>query len=427
MASSTSSSADAESAASPADADAAAFAEDAATHQPLASTRQWLPGLEMLRGVAATSVVFHHLWSLGTTPRFAGSWIVEGFGSWGVDIFFVLSSYLLIGQFLTEPKDRRVRPYFVRRAFRIIPAYYVSVIVLFLFFAQPAQVYSEQGLRQLIGNLTFTFWWDPAQSSSLNVNGVYWTLSLEIVLYLMIPAVGWLMRRRPLLTVGALAAMGIAWKLVCARSTGRIRGWFFDGVGPGEDIENIYMSRQFPGVLTLFAVGFGARWLVENKAWATSWTGAVRRWPTVAFFALLAPSVLWLDTIETGLNFRHWRWFAVWDAVVGLLAVPAIIALGSMAFDRRPSVVLRACEWLGIRSYGIYLWHFPIVLSVYGRTTAMNPPVVDHIQLRIALVFLLTFAFGAASYRLVELPAQLMGKRIATRWAKRLAPAATRL
>ena len=45
----------------------------------------WLPGIEALRGIAAASVVAHHCWALGTTPRFPGSWLVRGFGSWGVD------------------------------------------------------------------------------------------------------------------------------------------------------------------------------------------------------------------------------------------------------------------------------------------------------------------------------------------------------
>lgn len=374
-----------------------------------------MPGLEMLRGIAAISVVFHHLWSLGSQSRFAGSWIIEGFGSWGVDIFFVLSAYLLIGPFLTEPTGPRVRSYAVRRIFRVVPAYWLSVIVLFLFFAQPGQVYSAQGLRQLVGNLTFTFWWQPEQSSSLNVNGVYWTLSIEMALYAAIPLVGWCMRRRPLLTVGALALAGIGWKLVVARSPETVRGWFFDGLGPGPGIEAIFMSRQFPGILTVFATGFAARWVVEQRPQIRERLAGFGRFPMVTLGVLLVPSILWLRTIETGLDFRHWRWFAAWDAVLALLAVPAIVVLSSLRFEGAPSVVQRACEWLGLRSYGIYLWHFPIVLSVYGRTSAMLPPVTDDIVVRVALVLGLALLFGAASFRLVEQPAQARGKQLARR------------
>ena len=386
-----------------------------AIHQPVASTRQWLPGLEVLRGVAAVTVVFHHLWSLGTMPRFFGSWIIEGFGSWGVDIFFVLSSYLLIGQFLEPASRPRLRSYFVRRVFRIVPAYYASIVILFLFLAPHAQLFSAGGVRQLLGNLTFAFWWFPTLSSSLNVNGVYWTLSLEMCLYLAIPLVGFFLRRRPLLVGGALIAAGLGWKLVCARYPGAIRGWFFDGPAPPEGIVRIFMSRQFPGVLAVFAVGFLTRWLVERHPEVRGPFAWTNRHPIVAVVVLLAPTIVWLRTIETGLDFQHWRWFVVWDFVLALLAVPAIIGLSSITLTDRPGPMLRLGEWFGARSYGIYLWHFPIVLTVYGRGAEMLPPDTSSPHLKAALVLALAIGFGTASYHLIEVPAQEVGKRLATR------------
>jgi len=82
----------------------------------------WLPSIEVLRGIAALTVVFHHSWSLSTMPHFTGYKIVEGWGNWGVDLFFVLSGYLL-AEFFWRPRARGlVGSFYVRRIFRIAPA-----------------------------------------------------------------------------------------------------------------------------------------------------------------------------------------------------------------------------------------------------------------------------------------------------------------
>ena len=90
-------------------------------------------------------------------------WVVEGFGLWGVMLFFMLSGYLLADTFWrSEPADLRV--YAIRRFFRIAPAYYVSLALLFLFFAGHRLVFSEQGAKQLLANATFTHYLFPDYS-----------------------------------------------------------------------------------------------------------------------------------------------------------------------------------------------------------------------------------------------------------------------
>ena len=97
-------------------------------------------------------------------------WVIEGFGLWGVMLFFMLSGYLLADTFWRdEPADLRV--YAIRRFFRIAPAYYVCLVVLFLFFAANRLVFSEQGAKQLAGQRDLHAYLFPDYSSSLNVNG----------------------------------------------------------------------------------------------------------------------------------------------------------------------------------------------------------------------------------------------------------------
>lgn len=378
----------------------------------------WLPGIEALRGIAACSVVLHHSWSLGTTPHFPGSWLIKGFGSWGVDIFFLLSGYLLAGYFWSKDRRASVRSFWVRRFFRIAPAYYVNLLVLFLFFAEHHAVFSETGAKQVAGNATFTFWLRPEYSSSFNVNGVLWTLSLEMTLYLLIPLLAFAVARRPWLAMGAMIGAGLGWKLVCARYPHLIDQLFFGAGRPPEGIARIYLSRQFLGVLPIFALGIGLRWLAHRGRLLIV-QRPVQRYPVVTLILLLIPSALLLRTVETGLDYRHWRWFIGWDFTVALLAVPALLHAARPVTEGARSNVLRASNWLGERSYGIYLWHFPLVLSIYGRGPLLHPPDVSPIALKVPLILTLSILLGSASYRLVEQPGREMGRRLARRVAAR--------
>ena len=372
----------------------------------------WLPGIEALRGIAAGSVVLHHAWALGTSPEFFGSWLIKGFGSWGVDVFFLLSGYLLSEYFWQARRPGSVRAFYIRRVFRIVPAYYANVLILFVLFADHAQLFSRTGAKQVVANATFLFWWRPEYSSSLNVNGVLWTLSLEMTLYLAMPLLAFLVARRPALAVSAMIALGIGWKLVCARFPELIRDWYFGVGGAPEGLVRIFLSRQFLGVLPIFALGIGLRWLVHQGRLPFV-TRPVQRLPVLILVVLLVPSMVWAKTVETGLNFEHWRWFLGWDLVLAALAAPALLFASRPIAADRTSLALRVANWFGERSYGIYLWHFPVILSVYGRGVHLAPPDVSYIVPKLLLIFGLTIAFGWASYSLIEKPARELGRRLA--------------
>ena len=91
---------------------------------------------------------------------------------------------------------------------------------------------------------------------------------------------------------------------------------------------------------------------------------------------LLFPGVLFLVFVERSSFYTHWVWFSTFDTIIGLLIVPALLvaAAGTLA----PSRVNRLAEWAGQRSYGLYLWHFPVILVAYERGIAYAPPVLNH-------------------------------------------------
>lgn len=375
----------------------------------------WLPGIEALRGVAAFAVVVHHTWSLSTRPQFPGYWLVEGLGSWGVNLFFLLSGYLLCAYFWLDKSRRSLRVYGLRRFFRIGPAYYVNITILFVFFAQYALVFSPQGVKQILANVTFTQYLFPATSSSFNVNGALWTLTAEFFLYLFLPLMAIPFARRPVLTFVVLVSIGVGWRLWIALDGDALRSVYFgeaSTVPPG--IESLFLARQFPGIIPIFALGILLRWITQ-RGYLNELSRRLRGRTSIGPVLLaLIPSLLWLYWVEPGSDFNKPFLFTFFDYITAmLLFLPLIIAAQQdLNVDTGPG---RLSTWVGDRSYSLYLWHFPIILVVLGRGSEMLPPQTSHAAVRVAIILVLSFLFAHVSYTLVEKPGLQTGRRLATR------------
>ncbi|WP_369140011.1 acyltransferase family protein [Modestobacter versicolor] len=396
--------------------------------EPLASTPVWLPGIDVLRGIASAAVVVHHTYSLANRPDVPGGTIVEGLGSWGVDLFFILSGYLLCDYFW-RPKERRsLKVFWVRRFFRVAPAYYVQVLLLFLFFAAPSLLFSAQGLKQVLTQVTFTHYYTPNTSSSLNVNGALWTLSIEMTLYLTMPllalAVGWPATRGrralawPLLAVAGLIGLAVAYRLLVSYSGGGLQDLYFGAIGP-ESVPNarLYLARQFPAWIGLFALGIGLRWLIVNKQLPARLLGPTRHRVSL-FVLLLLPSLAWLLLTERAVQYTHPFLFAGFDLALGVLLLPALVYAARPSSSDEGGALIRAGVWLGDRSYGLYLWHFPVILVVYERGTALLPPDTSNPLFRVTAIAVLSVGLAMLSYRFVEAPARDYGRDL----SRRLAP-----
>lgn len=369
-------------------------------------SQNWMPGIEVVRGLAALVVVAHHMWSLSTMPRFRWYWVVEGFGSFGVNIFFVLSAFLLSPPSWSIHTRSDLAVFWGRRAARIMPAYLVTVFVLFIFFVPPDILLSTVGAKQVAANLTFTHQLFPSTIGSLGTNGVLWTLSIEFFLYLCLPLFGWLFNRAPFVTFTAMMTLGTGWRLLIGLNGDGLRSFYFGDIPVPVELQSLFVARQFIGYLPLFAIGMGTRWIYEHKR---SWFDARNFTINLPIaLGLLVPGMLFLVFVERAAFHTHWVWFSTFDTIIGILIIPALLvaAAGTLA----PSRLNRLAEWAGQRSYGLYLWHFPVILVAYERGIAYAPPVLSHWWLRITFVFAITAILADVSYRAIEMPAQ--------RWAK---------
>ena len=350
--------------------------------------------LDGLRLIAVAAVMAFHFALPGAEAGFLG-----------VDVFFVLSGFLITSLLLRGMRQGRldVFDFWTRRARRLLPALLVLVGAVVVWGALVAPAVARDGLRSDIVATLFYIanWHFITLSTYFASDGIpsplqhMWSLAVEEQFYLVWPLVlvlaAMLVRdpRRRVVAVGAIAAVGLAASAVRLdllwASSGQDRAYL------GTD------SRIFEPLT-------GAL-LAATIVW-----GAARRLATRTHFALLALGGLGLiwGLAALGGPGGASRAYADGGAVVVALSTTAVIA----AIVTRDSHVTRllalpAVAYLGRLSYAMYLWHWPLQVwtSRYGwwDLTGVGTPA------RASILTLLTVALAALSYHLVEKPVRFGG------------------
>jgi peptidoglycan/LPS O-acetylase OafA/YrhL len=353
--------------------------------KPQDSRFPYLPGIDALRALAVVGVFFYHAHV---------AWMPGGF--LGVDVFFVISGYLITSLLLREFRRGgavHLGRFWLRRAQRLLPAVGVLIAVTMIVaaFVEPDRVDALRGdaVASLFyfANWHFVFgdvsYFEQFQRPSLFTH--LWSLSVEEQFYLFWPlvfAAGMKLfgRGRLLLGVlaGALGSVVLAWIL-------------FD---PGADASRVYYGTDTHAVGLLLGVALALVWSpIELRRRRTGpLVGPILDVVGVLALAYIVLSFVHVHDYDLALWHGGYLWLAlITSLLIAALAHPAA-RLGALL--GQPPVL-----WLGLRSYSFYLWHWPVLaLTRPGIDVALPRGVLIPLQL------LAVLALADLSYRFVELP-----------------------
>ena len=325
-----------------------------------------LAPLDGLRGLAIVLVVWFHVWQitwlaadvtiLGTTFNF--NWIAED-GFVGVDLFFFISGFCLFYPYARTLFDGKplqgVRTFAYRRAIKILPSYVFAIAAMIALgwakFDSPADAFT-----QIVRHLLFvhTFWPD----SYGTINGVLWSLAIEVQFYVLFPLVCRAAMRRPWLTFAALFVLANAYRLAVAHEP-----------NPGS------LFDQLPGALDLFGCGMLAAYAFRLVAVRAPRLAARRPLWTAVAIAGFAAFYLLVQADFTARLLPNWpaNWQIYGRPGLALAFVP--IALGSLfAFPLwQRALANPVLVFLSAISYNLYLWHQPVARALLA---AHVPPFV---------------------------------------------------
>jgi peptidoglycan/LPS O-acetylase OafA/YrhL len=379
-------------------------------------------GLDGLRALAALSVVCFHVWLYRfpdpTRIRRTGVFddVLSDFRL-GLILFFVLSGYLLYRGF-ARAALRRDAPvdlglYALRRAARILPAYYLAMLgTLILLWGAGG----TPGVRMpASGDLALfaVFGQNYSTHTILTLNPVTWTLCLEVLFYALLPLLGavgyrWSQgrARRQAALLAALIGFGVAWNA----------GVYVLG-------GNMLATKALPAYLPYFALGMLLALWVER---AIARSGEAPRVGPQMTLALLVAGIA--AVVCNGL----WHSSAAADALPlltgALQNLPAGIGfatlLAAVVLGQGPATAwihARPLALVGLVSYGLYLWHVPLML--FGIRLGLLPHAFVP---RLAVVLVPALLAGTASWLLVERVMLSRASRVGQR-GKRARPLSTRL
>lgn len=356
------------------------------------SSLRYVPGLDGVRAIAVTSVMLFHYTAWFTpalAPLGAGwdAWTrVAKLGWMGVDVFFVLSGFLITRVLEVHPLHgwRDYGGFLARRAWRLLPAYVACLLVfvaIAALWAPEAKTFRNQWLLwTFTGNIEAAFGDRAAFVDARFAFVHFWSLAVEWHFYLLFP---WLLRG-----LGSAPRAGVA-LIVVALAT-RAALW---ALGASDNATYGFTFSRVDA--------FGMGCLVA--AWRTPLSAAQARGALAA--AALVGGGVCVALMATPRPFKVLDWMQLWGYTA--IAAAAALALAAIVHGPRDGRVVRALENRGLAawgrvSYSAYLWHmvfFPATAAFVIRQVA-DPRAQFLGAAGLSIAF--TAAAAITSYRLLE-------------------------
>ncbi|MCL1701395.1 acyltransferase family protein [Lysinibacillus sp. Bpr_S20] len=358
-----------------------------------AVNHRYIPGLDGIRALAVLAVIAYH---------FNFKWASGGF--LGVDIFFVLSGYLITSTVLPLKGNQLtvgLREFWIGRFRRLLPAAYVMIITSFAW----ATLFHKELLNTLRGDAISSIfyssnWWfifhklsyfDSFGSPSPIKN--LWSLAIEEQFYLIWPIL--LMLGLYLVKKQSKLAIFIFIGALCSAV---LMGIMYE---PGADPSRVYYGTDTRSFELLIGCWLALVWPMKRLSSQKLSTDHVKKLNVISLFAfsIFLLSIVVVDEYQTFLYRGGMFLFCLNAAILIACVCHPISILGKV-------LSLKPLRWIGSRSYGIYLWHYPIMVLGTPVHEIGNPA-----YWRVALQLVLILIIAEISYRFIEMPIRKEGFR----------------
>ena len=353
-----------------------------------------IPALDGIRGLAILLVIPHNTNLMLETAFHGPAYLVKEFllfGWAGVQLFFVLSGFLISGALLdTQNSPRYYRSFYARRVLRILPLYYGALVVTFLVLTPlrlaPAETLHSQ--QHQIWLWTFLSNWTDPQGLVVVGFAHFWSLAVEEQFYLLWPLV--LHRMRPQRVLQLCA--GICVGALVFRTAMRVGGY------PPEYVYEFTICR-----MDALALGAAAAALVRLPSWRDRLERGARYLPWGAFVIWAGGALLTHDYQRSGWQTQTFGMSALAVAFT-LLLLAAVRTYGARPTWLSRALCLAPLRSAGKYSYAMYVFHFPIA-KLLG-TRLLGPAATEHSAtiavLYAAAVTAVTYLCAWLSYHLYE-------------------------
>ncbi|CAB4606947.1 unannotated protein [freshwater metagenome] len=355
-----------------------------------------IPALDGLRGLAVAAVVLYH---------FAPELVPAGF--LGVDIFLVLSGFLITSLALEEvhrTDSMSASGFFARRARRLLPAAIATIVVVVVIARILDHGSVDASLRgHAVASLTYIAnWWSIAQHNSYQAAfgtesplNHFWSLAVEEQFYLVFPIalIGTIALLKRRIGVHRLAHVALIGAVIGAIASCALM-WILRT--PGSDPSRVYLGTDTRSQALFIGIAIAC----VVRLWPVNPSRRLAR-NTLTTAALLGLAVL--VGIATTADFR-----SDWLYTGGFLLIAIATGIVVLALNGHDSFFTKALSFrwfrtLGLVSYGLYLWHWPIKVFVTGERLHLSDDRTGRIELFVIRVALTAIA-TALSWYLIEQP-----------------------
>jgi peptidoglycan/LPS O-acetylase OafA/YrhL len=367
--------------------------------------KEKLDFIDYLRGIAILMVVCVHQGQSFPDNQFI-IWITS-YGQMGVQLFFVASAFTLC----LSSDRRRSEPgalshFYIRRAFRIAPLYYIGIVLYFLVDLVRVHMRNDSGvsaysLSDVSLNILFLHAFSPTAVNSVVPGG--WSIGVEMAFYAIFPALLILYRavysRRPMIALVGVPILALL---------GNISGQYVVQIVTGDEIRNnSFLYFGLWNQLPVFAVGMSAYFALAGGKIVPS---ARRDWLGFTFFSVASVALLTSDsTVESSL--LRFTLLPFISALSFLFLLSLVRGAASLPAGR---IVIK----LGQLSYSMYVFHFVVIFAL--RLLIARVSLSGMGELSIACLTLLTAIAATAliaslSKRWIEDPGISYGRAL-IRW-----------